>query len=191
MGQTNIEQDAVVHGFSILVRQSAELSQKPLRDRQKGQIFGDRERIVALLVKVFGDVDGQLRKTREQTVDVLGAGHAEQRFGRADRDRRALDVREHDFLAEDRTRPQDGDQDVLAIRRAAGDAHHSAFNQIDEVRGVARLEQNVPFGASMLHKEMLTVGDGFVACALEEPRVFQVPDLIFRSGRSGSGQVAR
>src|ERR1019366_6964668 len=113
MGQTNIEQDAVFNGLAILVREALELPQQPFGDRQVGPIFGDSERIVALLVKVLRDVDGELREAREQAVDVLRAGHAQQRFGRADGDGRALDARKRDFLAEDRTGPQDGDQDVL------------------------------------------------------------------------------
>jgi len=51
MGQANIEQDAVFDGPAVLVREALELPQQPLRDRQVGQIFGDRERIVALLVR--------------------------------------------------------------------------------------------------------------------------------------------
>ena len=190
MGQSNIEQDTVAHGLPVLVCQAIELSQQPLGDRQKGQIFGDRQRIVALLVKILRNVDGELRKPREQTIDLLGARHAQQRFGRADREGRSLDVRKDDFLAEDRTGPEDRDQDVFAVRGAAGDAHHSAFDQVDEVRRIARLEHNVPFRASLLHEEMFAVGDGFVARALEQPRMFQVPDLILRSGRSGRGRVA-
>ncbi len=191
MGQTNIEQDTVIHGLTVLARQAIELPQQPLGDRQIGQIFGDCERVVALLVKILGNVDGELRKAREQAIDMLGARHAQQRFGRADRDRRSLDVRKDDFLAEERTRPEDRDEDVFVVGCAASDAHHSAFDQVDEVRRVAGLEQNLPLRASFLHEEMFAVGDGFVARALEEPRVFQIPNLIFRRGRCGRGQGAR
>ena len=78
----------------------------------------------------------------------LGARHAQQRLGRADRDRVPLDFRNYDFLTEDRTRTEDRHRDVFAVPRTARKPHHSTFDQINEIRRVARLKENVPLRAA-------------------------------------------
>ena len=92
-----------------------------------------------------------------------------------------------DFLTEDTACPEDSDQDVFVVGGAAHDAHRSALHQIHEVGCVTGLKKRVAFRADVLDEKMFAECDGFIARALEESRMFQIPHFIFRRCQAGCG----
>ena len=182
MCQPNVQQNSVGCRLAMLFRKPLEKSHQPFGNGQVSEVFSDRECLVPLLVKIFRDIHGEARKTRQQPVHVLGSRHAEQRFRHAYRDGRSLDRRKNDFLTEQTAGAEDRYGDVLAVGRTPGDTDGSAFDEINETRFITLLKKNVAFLTGLLHEKPFAIRDRFVAGAIEKTRLLQIPNLIFGCG---------
>ena len=191
MRQANVEHDAPGRFLPVLFREPFEKSHQPIGYGQVCDVFGGRECLVPLLVKVFGDVHREAGETRHQSVHVLGSRHAQQRIRHGDRDRRSLDCREHDFFAEQAAVAEKCHGDVLTVGRTSRDTDRPALDEIDETRFVALLKENVAFLTGLLDEQLLAIRDRFVAGAIEKTRLFQIPNLIFGCAFFGESRAAR
>jgi hypothetical protein len=73
----------------------------------------------------------------------------------------------------------------------SGDTDRAALDKINETRFVALLEENTTSLESLLDEKLLAIRDRFVAGAIEETRMLQIPNFVFGLRLRGKSRLAR
>ena len=177
--QANVEQRSAGDRLTVFLGKPPEEAHQAFGYGKVGQVFCDCHRFVTLFADIFCDVDRELRKTRHEPVDVLGARGAQESFRHADRNRPALDLREDHFFTEDAPRAENCDRDVFVIGGVACDPDRATLDEIDEPPLIALMKEHFALAAIGLDEQLLAIRNRFVGRAFKETRMLQVPNFIF------------